>query len=64
MYGIGGQYALKLGDAETRYSLLSGSIQFTSKNQQIFQLKNSIYTKNNNIFFTGDWRYLIFSQST
>ena len=27
-------------------------------------LKNSIYTKNNGIFLTGDWRYLLYSQST
>jgi outer membrane protein assembly factor BamA len=27
-------------------------------------LKNNIYTKDNRIFLTGDWRYLIFSQST
>jgi len=27
-------------------------------------LKNNIYTDNNRIFFSGDWRYLIFSQST
>ena len=63
-FGIGGQYAFKLGDAETRYSLLSGSAQVTTKSQRIFLLKNNVYTKNNNIFFTGDWRYLIFSQST
>src|SRR5688572_27510889 len=28
MYGIGGQYAFKLSGADTRYSLLSGSVQF------------------------------------
>jgi hypothetical protein len=64
MLGIGGQYAFKLGNPETRYSLLSGSAQFTTKHQQIFLLKNNVYTKNNNIFFTGDWRYLIYSQPT
>lgn len=64
MFGVGGQYAFKLGAADTRYSLLSGSLQFTTKNQQLFLIKNNIYTKNNNIFFTGDWRFLIFSQST
>jgi len=64
MYGIGGQYAFKLGQADTRYSLLSGSAQLTTKNQKIFLLKNNVYTKNNNIFFTGDWRFLVFSQST
>jgi len=64
MIGVGGQYGFKLSGADTRYSLLSGSVQFTSKNQQLFLLKNNIYTKNNNLFFTGDWRFLIFSQST
>jgi outer membrane protein assembly factor BamA len=64
MLGVGGQYAFKLTGEDTRYSMLSGSVQFTSKSQKLFLLKNNIYTKNNNIFFTGDWRYLIFSQST
>ncbi len=64
MLGVGGQYGFKMPGVDTRFSMLSGSIQFTSKNQKIFLLKNNIYTKNNNIFFTGDWRYLIYSQST
>ncbi|HEX6225978.1 MAG TPA: hypothetical protein VFZ52_16285 [Chryseolinea sp.] len=64
MIGVGGQYGFKMSGAHTRYSMLSGSVQFTTKNQQLYLLKNNIYTKNNNIFFTGDWRYLIFSQAT
>jgi len=64
MVGVGGQYGFKLRGADTKFSLLSGSVQFTTKNQQLFLLKNSVYTKNNKIFFTGDWRFLIFSQST
>ena len=64
MLGLGLQYGFKMPGAGTRYSMISGSLQFTSKNQKLFLLKNNIYTKNNNIFFTGDWRYLIFSQST
>ena len=64
MLGVGGQYAFKMPGADTHYSILSGSVQFTTKSQQLFLLKNNVYTKNNNIFFTGDWRYLIFSQST
>ena len=64
MLGVGGQYAFKRSGADTRYSMISGSVQFTTKNQQLFLLKNNIYTKNNNIFLTGDWRYLIYSQST
>lgn len=64
MIGVGGQYGFKLSGDDTRYSMLSGSVQFTSKNQQLFLLKNNVYTKNNRLFFTGDWRFLIFSQAT
>lgn len=64
MVGIGGQYAFKASSDSTSFSLFSGSIQATTKNQYLFLLKNNIYTKNNRIFFTGDWRFLIFSQST
>lgn len=63
MVGVGGQYAFKTSD-NAKYSLISGSVQFTTKKQFIFLLKNNIYTKNNRIFLSGDWRYMIFSQST
>ena len=63
MFGVGGQYAFKIPE-QSKYSLIAGSLQYTTKNQFIFMLKNNIYTNNNNIFFSGDWRYLIFSQST
>ena len=64
MIGVGGQYAFKMPGEETLYSLLSGSAQLTTKSQMLFLVKNNVYTKNNRIFFSGDWRYLIFSQST
>lgn len=63
MIGVGGQYAFKMSD-DASYSLISGSLQFTTKQQFIFMLKNNIYTRDNRIFFSGDWRFLIFSQST
>ncbi len=63
MVGVGGQYAFKMSE-NARYSLISGSVQVTTKRQFIFMLKNNIYTRDNRIFFTGDWRYLIYSQST
>ena len=63
VFGVGGQYAFKM-PGSTLYSNFSGSAQYTTKSQMIFMLKNSIYTKNNGIFLTGDWRYLIYSQST
>ena len=43
MYGVGGQYAFKTHGDSTLYSLLSGSVQFTTKNQYLFLLKNNVY---------------------
>jgi len=63
MVGVGGQYAFKMPES-SHYSLISGSIQFTTKKQFIAMLKNTIYSRNDKIFLTGDWRFLIFSQST
>ena len=63
MVGVGGQYAFKMPE-DASYSLIAGSIQFTTKQQFIIMLKNNIYTRNNRIFFNGDWRFLIYSQST
>jgi outer membrane protein assembly factor BamA len=63
MVGVGGQYAFKM-KGSTLYSNFAGSAQFTTKSQVIFMLKNNLYTKGNKIFFNGDWRYLIYSQST
>jgi len=63
MVGVGGQYAFKMAGS-TLYSSFAGSAQFTTKSQVIFMLKNNVYTRSNRIFFSGDWRYLIYSQST
>ena len=64
MIGVGGQYGFRLKGDKTNYSLISGSVQFTTKGQKLFLLKNTIFTKNNNLIFTGDWRFTIYSQST
>jgi hypothetical protein len=64
MVGVGLQYGFKLQGGATRYSMISGSLQYTTKDQKIFLLKNNIYTKNNRLFLSGDWRYLVFSQDT
>jgi outer membrane protein assembly factor BamA len=63
MAGVGGQAAFKLPGCDT-YSSLSGSAQFTTKSQMIFMLKNNMYTRGNRFYLEGDWRYLVFSQST
>jgi len=63
MVGVGGQAAFKMTGSDA-YSSFSGSAQFTTKSQMIFMLKNNIYTGGNRFYLEGDWRYLVFSQST
>ena len=63
VFGVGGQYAFKMPESKL-YSLISGSAQATTKGQYIFMLKNNIYSRKQRIFYTGDWRYLVYSQST
>jgi hypothetical protein len=63
MFGVGGQYAFKMPETKL-YSLVNGSVQATTKNQYLFMLKNNIYSRKERIFYTGDWRFLIFSQPT
>jgi hypothetical protein len=63
MVGVGGQFAFKVPES-TLYSAFMGSVQFTTKSQMLFLLKNNIYTKNNRYFLSGDWRFQIFSQDT
>jgi len=63
MVGVGGQYAFKMPESKL-YSLISGSVQATTKDQYIFMLKNNIYSRKQRIFYTGDWRFLVYTQST
>ncbi|MEK6782439.1 MAG: BamA/TamA family outer membrane protein [Bacteroidota bacterium] len=63
MVGVGGQYAFKMPESKL-YSLINGSVQFTTKNQYLFMLKNNIYSRKERIFYTGDWRFLVYSQTT
>ncbi len=63
MVGLGGQYAFKMPETNL-YSMMSGSLQATTKSQYLVIFKNNIYTKKEKVFFTGDWRFQVFSQST
>jgi hypothetical protein len=63
MVGLGGQYAFKMPESSL-YSMVSGSLQATTKSQYLVIIKNNIYTKRDKFFFTGDWRFQVFSQST
>jgi len=63
IFGVSGQYALKM-PGSTLYSIIIATAQVTSKSQLIFMVRNNIYTRYNKIFLTGDWRYLVYSQTT
>lgn len=63
-FGLAGQYAFKGKDPESLYSSINGSATYTTKGQFMFQVKNNIFLKNNNIFLSGDWRLFLFSQAT
>jgi outer membrane protein assembly factor BamA len=46
------------------YSNFIGTAQVTTKSQIIFMVRNTIYTRDNRLYLTGDWRYLKYSQVT
>ena len=64
MFGLAGQYAFRMYQSNTLYSIFSINATVTTKGQSIFQLKNNVYSKNNKIFFSGDWRFMLYSQPT
>ena len=64
MLGVAGQYAYSPKAPGSLYSLVSAGVTVTTKKQIIVQIKNNIFTRNNRLFLSGDWRYLIFSQAT
>lgn len=63
IFGVSTLYAFKM-PGSLLYSNFIGTAQVTSKSQIIFMMRNSIYTRGNKIFLTGDWRYLKYSQTT
>ena len=63
IFGVSTLYAFKM-PGSSMYSNFIGTAQVTTKSQIIFMVRNSIYTRNEKIFLTGDWRYLKYSQST
>jgi hypothetical protein len=48
---------------ENKISLLSGGASYSSEKQVLTYLKNNMYISNDKFFFSGDFRYYVFSQS-
>jgi hypothetical protein len=63
--GIGGAFGWYMGPKETtKVSAAPFTAAVTSKSQLITFVKPNIYTKDNNFFLQGDWRFYIYSQPT
>ena len=60
--GFISQFSFKL-KPENKISLLSGGASYSSQKQVLTYLKNNMYISNDHFFFSGDFRYYIFSQS-
>ena len=63
--GVGASSAIYMGPKEnTRVSFAGVKLAVTTKEQFISFIKSNLYTAENKFFFSGDWRYYIFSETT
>jgi hypothetical protein len=60
--GFISQFSFKI-KPENRISLISGGASYSSKKQILTYLKNNMYINNDKFFFSGDFRYYVFSQA-
>lgn len=60
--GFISQFSFRIKD-ENKISLLSGGASYSSQKQILTYLKNNMYIDNDKFFFSGDFRYYVFSQS-
>ena len=61
-YGFVTQYTFKGKKVDDKYSSINLGATFTEKKQLLINVKNSVMLNNNKMFFSGDWRFYIFSQ--
>ncbi|MCX6247357.1 MAG: BamA/TamA family outer membrane protein [Bacteroidetes bacterium] len=65
LLGVGGSFGWYMGPKEnTKVSSAPFTVAVTSKSQLITFLKHNIYTKGNQYFLQGDWKFYIYSQPT
>jgi len=62
-YGATAQYTFKGKDEKDKYSSANIGVVFTTKDQLMVNLKNTILLKNNKIYLSGDSRMYVFTQS-
>lgn len=61
-FGFISQFSFK-EKKENKVSLISGGASYSTQKQILSYLKNNMYLNNDKLFFSGDIRYYVFSQS-
>jgi outer membrane protein assembly factor BamA len=65
LLGVGGNVTMYLGSRKnTRISAAGFTGAYTTENQIISFIKSNLFTAENKFFFSGDWRYYKYSEST
>jgi hypothetical protein len=64
MVGAAAQYITRDKQPKSLYSFVQGSVFVTTKKHLLFQVKSNVYTDQDKILLSGDWRFFIFSQPT
>jgi len=62
MYGGVTQYTFKGKQDIDKYSSVNLGVTYTTKDQLLINVKNNLLLNHNKMYFSGDWRYYIFSQ--
>ncbi|MFT7073870.1 MAG: outer membrane protein assembly factor BamA [Patiriisocius sp.] len=62
IYGAVAQYTFKGKRTEDRYSSFNIGATYTTNEQLLVNVKNTLLLNQDKIYFNGDWRYYIFSQ--
>jgi hypothetical protein len=63
LYGGVAQYTFKGKRTEDKYSSMNVGATYTTNNQLLVNVKNTVLLNENKIYLNGDWRYYLFSQS-
>ncbi len=62
LYGAVTQYTFKGKQTEDKYSTFNIGATYTTNNQLLVNVKNTLLLNNNKFYLNGDWRFYIFSQ--
>jgi outer membrane protein assembly factor BamA len=62
VFGGVAQYTFKGKEKKDKYSIVNLGVTYTTKDQILINMKNSVLLNNNKVFLNGDYRLYIFSQ--